>query len=164
MLNIDQFQFQVQFFFLTNWLTTVYFLVAFNAQNGFVSTCEAMLEVLDCHNLVNGKDFSGRTPIHLAAAAGQYHVLIRLTAVPYANIEPLDNEGRYYLKFIAYIVSNCLPVNHIGVLKNNSFNYVFVFHIELEVGHVCMFVFEEGKPEYPRKKPFEAWGENQLTN
>ena len=96
-----------------------------------------MLEVPDCHNLVNGKDFSGRTPIHLAAAAGQYHVLIRLTAVPYANIEPLDNEGRYYLKFIAYIVNKtCLPVKHVGVLKN-SFKHVCVFHIELEVGHVC---------------------------
>lgn len=129
---------QVQFFFLTNWLNTVYVLVSLNAQNGFVSTCEAMLEVPDCHNLVNGKDFSGRTPIHLAAAAGQYHVLIRLTAVPYANIEPLDNEGRYYLKFIAYIVNNCLPVNHVGVLKNNSFKHVCVFHIELEVGRVCL--------------------------
>lgn len=94
-----------------------------------------MLEVPDCHNLVNGKDFSGRTPIHLAAAAGQYHVLIRLTAVPYANIEPLDNEGRYNIKFIAYY--NCLSVRHVGILKNSFKHAVGVFHIEFEVGHIC---------------------------
>lgn len=64
------------------------------AQNGFVSTCQAMLDVSDSHNLINGKDFSGRTPIHLAAAAGQYHVLVELTAVPFANCEAVDNEGR----------------------------------------------------------------------
>lgn len=54
-----------------------------------------MLEVSDSHNLVNGKDFSGRTPIHLAAAAGQYYVLVELSTVPFANIEAVDNEGRY---------------------------------------------------------------------
>lgn len=54
-----------------------------------------MLEISDSHNLVNGKDFSGRTPIHLAAAAGQYSVLVELTAVAFANIEALDNDGRY---------------------------------------------------------------------
>lgn len=63
-------------------------------QNGFVSTCQAMLDVSDSHNLINGKDFSGKTPIHLAAAAGQYHVLVELTAVPFANCEAVDNEGR----------------------------------------------------------------------
>ena len=69
--------------------------ISINPQNGYVSTCQAMLEICDSHNLVNGKDFSGRTPIHLAAAAGQYHVLVELTAVPFANNEALDSEGRY---------------------------------------------------------------------
>lgn len=54
-----------------------------------------MLEISDSHNLVNGKDFSGRTPIHLAAAAGQYSVLVELTSVAFVNIEALDNDGRY---------------------------------------------------------------------
>ena len=54
-----------------------------------------MLEVSDSHNLVNGKDFSGRTPIHLAAAAGQYSVLVEFTSVAFVNIEALDNNGRY---------------------------------------------------------------------
>ena len=53
-----------------------------------------MLEMCDSHNLVNGKDFSGRSPIHLSAAAGQYYVLVELTAVPFANTEALDNDGR----------------------------------------------------------------------
>lgn len=53
-----------------------------------------MLEICDSHNLVNGKDYSGRTPIHLTAAAGQYAVLVELTAVAFANIESLDNDGR----------------------------------------------------------------------
>ena len=59
-----------------------------------MSTCQVMLEVSNSHNLVNGKDFSGRTPIHLAAAAGQYHVLVELTAVLFANNEAVDSEGR----------------------------------------------------------------------
>ena len=54
-----------------------------------------MLEISDSHNLVNGKDFSGRTPIHLAAAAGQYSVLVELSSVAFANIKALDNDGRY---------------------------------------------------------------------
>ena len=54
-----------------------------------------MLEISDSHNLVNGKDFSGRTPVHLAAAAGQYSVLVELTSVAFVNIEALDNDGRY---------------------------------------------------------------------
>lgn len=53
-----------------------------------------MLEMCDSHNLVNGKDFSGRTPIHLAAAAGQYFVLVELTAVAFANAQALDSDGR----------------------------------------------------------------------
>ena len=64
-------------------------------KNGYLSTCQVMLEISDSHNLVNGKDFSGRTPIHLAAAAGQYSVLVELTSVAFVNIEALDNDGRY---------------------------------------------------------------------
>lgn len=71
------------------------------AQNGYVSTCQVMLEMCDSHNLVNGKDFSGRSPIHLSAAAGQYYVLVELTAVPFANIEALDNDGRTPLHWAA---------------------------------------------------------------
>ena len=54
-----------------------------------------MLEASNSYNLVNGKDFSGRTPIHLAAAAGQFHTLVELISVPHANSEAEDNEGRY---------------------------------------------------------------------
>lgn len=54
-----------------------------------------MLEASNSYNLVNGKDFSGRTPIHLAAAAGQFNTLVELIAVPHANSEAEDNEGRY---------------------------------------------------------------------
>ena len=65
-----------------------------------------MLEISDSHNLVNGKDFSGRTPIHLAAAAGQYSVLVELTLVAFVNIEALDNDGRYVMvQFIPYVQS-----------------------------------------------------------
>lgn len=71
------------------------------AQNGFISTCKAMLEASNSYNLVNGKDFSGRTPIHLAAAAGQFHTLVELISVPHANSEAEDNEGRTPLHWAA---------------------------------------------------------------
>ena len=63
-------------------------------QNGLVSCCQAMISLPDSHMLVNGKDYSGKTPIHLAAAAGSYQVLVELTKVDFANIKATDNENR----------------------------------------------------------------------
>ncbi|XP_078357629.1 uncharacterized protein LOC144642530 isoform X2 [Oculina patagonica] len=89
------------------------------AQNGYLPTCQVMLEICDSHNLVNGKDFSGRTPIHLAAAAGQYAVLVELTAVAFANIESLDNDGRIPLHWAA-ATGHVHCVAHLLRLESNK--------------------------------------------
>ena len=60
-----------------------------------------MLQAPNSYNLVNGKDFTGRTPIHLAAAAGQFAVLVELTKVTFAKHEARDNDGRYSLIFLS---------------------------------------------------------------
>ena len=53
-----------------------------------------MLHSADSHTLVNGKDYSSRTPIHLAADAGSFEVLMNLATVDFAKIDATDNENR----------------------------------------------------------------------
>lgn len=57
--------------------------------------CRAILNTVSGQHLLNGKDFSGKTPIHFAAAAGHVDALQELITEKFANIDLGDAEDRY---------------------------------------------------------------------
>jgi ankyrin repeat protein len=60
-----------------------------------VECCRAILNTLTGQHLLNGKDFSGKTPLHFAAAAGHLDALQELISEKFANIGLGDGEDRY---------------------------------------------------------------------
>ncbi|KXJ09906.1 Ankyrin repeat domain-containing protein 55 [Exaiptasia diaphana] len=69
--------------------------------NGSVDCCRAILNTVAGQHLLNGKDFSGKTPIHFAAAAGHVDALQELITEKFANIGLGDAEDRTPLHWAA---------------------------------------------------------------
>ena len=69
--------------------------MCFFSQNGNLDSCEVLLSSKGSQHLINGKDFSGKSPLHLAAAAGHRKVLERLSSEDHVQVDLRDNDSRY---------------------------------------------------------------------
>ena len=66
----------------------------FSTQNGCVSSCKALLYTDACKAIINQKSQQGKTPLHLAAAAGHLDVLFELAQGFGCDVDVGDTEGR----------------------------------------------------------------------
>ena len=66
-------------------------------QNGNVACCEQLLINPHGPKLINMIDLSGKTALHLAAAAGQTAIVRILVKVPACSLHAEDPDQRYIL-------------------------------------------------------------------
>ena len=65
-------------------------------QNGSVSCCHQLITCKNAAKLVNMTDFSGKTAVHFAAAAGHSKVIQELYKVEGCDLEIEDPDERYF--------------------------------------------------------------------